>query len=91
MGNLPSDFVSSLGLPEEPVNALSIPTWAVHFSSVAEFIFAMGLVWQYAGVTGNEKWKGVTWGMLPSHASGVAACTYHFFFNAAVSNGGRVE
>ena len=21
------------------------------------------------------------WGMLPLHASGVAACTYHFFFN----------
>ena len=32
-------------------------------------------------VTGNEKWKGLTWGMLPLHASGLAACTYHFFFN----------
>jgi len=33
-------------------------------------------------VTGNEKWKGLTWGMIPLHASGVAACTYHFFYNA---------
>lgn len=79
IGNLPEGV---LGL-QEPVNALSIPTWAVHFSSVAEFIFAMGLVWRLAETTGNEKWKGLAWGMLPSHASGVAACTYHFFYNAA--------
>lgn len=39
------------------MNALSIPTWAVHFSSVFEFVFAMNLIWQYAAVTGNEKWK----------------------------------
>ena len=65
----------------EPVNALSIPTWAIHFSSVFEFLFAMGIIWDYAKVTNNEKWKGLTWGMLPSHASGLAACTYHFFYN----------
>lgn len=39
-------------------------------------------VWKYGEATGNEKWKGLAWGMVPSHASGVAACTYHFFFNA---------
>ena len=65
----------------EPANALSIPTWAIHFSSVFEFLFAMGIIWDYAKVTNNEKWKGLTWGMLPSHASGLAACTYHFFYN----------
>jgi len=82
-GALPSDFVASLGLPHaEPDNALSVPTWAVHFSSVFEFVFAMNLVWRYAEATGKEEWKGLAWGMLPSHASGVAACTYHFFFNA---------
>jgi len=48
---------------------------------VFEWLFAMQLVWKYAGVTGNEKWKGLTWGMLPLHASGLAACTYHFFYN----------
>jgi hypothetical protein len=65
----------------EPANALSIPTWAIHSSSVIEWIFAMGLIWNYSDVTGNEKWKGLTWGMLPLHASGCAACTYHFFYN----------
>jgi hypothetical protein len=65
----------------EPVNALSIPTWAIHFSSVIEYLIAMSLVWKYAEVTGNEKWKGLTWGMLPLHASGICACTYHFFYN----------
>ena len=65
----------------EPENALSIPTWAIHFSSVIEYLIAMNLVWKFSDVTGNEKWKGLTWGMLPLHASGICACTYHFFYN----------
>lgn len=65
----------------EPANALSIPTWAIHFSSVFEFLVAMQLVWEFSKATDNEKWKGLTWGMLPLHASGICACTYHFFFN----------
>ena len=82
-GNLPAETVNGLSWAThpEPVNALSIPTWAIHFSSVYEFLFAMGVIWKFAEATGNEKWKGLTWGMLPLHASGVAACTYHFFYN----------
>jgi hypothetical protein len=41
----------------------------------------MDIIWNYSKTTGNETWKGLTWGMLPLHASGVAACTYHFFYN----------
>jgi len=41
----------------------------------------MGVIWKFADVTGNPKWRGLTWGMLPLHASGIAACTYHFFYN----------
>jgi hypothetical protein len=85
-GDLSSDM--TLSLPwvthSEPINALSIPTWAIHFSSVIEYLIAMNLVWKYAEVTGNEKWKGLTWGMLPLHASGICACTYHFFYNPSV-------
>lgn len=82
-GDLPADAVAALPWVShaEPVNALSIPTWAIHFSSVFEFLFAMSLIWDFAEATGNEKWKGLTWGMLPLHASGIAACTYHFFYN----------
>jgi hypothetical protein len=83
LGNLESNPLEGI-LPfarAEPVNALSIPTWAIHFSSVFEWLFAMGMVWTYAKATGNEKWKWLTYGMLPLHASGVAACTYHFFYN----------
>jgi hypothetical protein len=68
----------------EPVNALTIPTWFIHFSSVLEFLVAMELVWKFSEATDNEKWKGLTWGMLPLHASGICACTYHFFYNASV-------
>jgi len=65
----------------EPLNALSIPTWFIHWSSVFEYLFAMNLVWRYSETTGNQAWKGLTWGMLPLHASGICACTYHFFYN----------
>jgi Protein of unknown function (DUF2499) len=83
IGDLPTDMTASLPwvTHPEPDNALSIPTWMIHFSSVFEYLFAMNLVWQYAETTGNEKWKGLTWGMLPLHASGICACTYHWFYN----------
>jgi hypothetical protein len=83
IGDLPADTVFSLPwvVHTEPENALSIPTWAIHFSSVFEYLFAMQLIWDYAEITDNPKWKGLTWGMLPLHASGICACTYHFFYN----------
>ncbi|BDA50852.1 probable Ycf49-like protein [Coccomyxa sp. Obi] len=65
----------------EPTNALSLPTWAIHISSTVEWGTAMLLFWRYAEVTGNERWKGLTWGMLPLLGGAMAACTYHFFYN----------
>jgi hypothetical protein len=83
LGDIPADITMQLPwlAHNEPINALSIPTWAIHFSSVLEYLFAMNLVWKYSETTGNESWKGLTWGMLPLHASGICACTYHFFYN----------
>jgi hypothetical protein len=82
IGNLDAATVAAAGFSHtEPSNALSIPTWAIHFSSVYEYLFAMSLVWQLAETTNNERWKGMTWGMLPLHASGICACTYHIFYN----------
>ncbi|KAL9231070.1 hypothetical protein vseg_006337 [Gypsophila vaccaria] len=66
----------------EPANALSLPTWAVHVSSVAEWIIAMALVWQYGQRPGNETWKGLSWGMVPLLGGAMCACTWHFFYNA---------
>jgi hypothetical protein len=77
VGNLPVSL-----WPAEPVNALSIPTWIIHTSSLVEWLVAMGLAWRYADVTSRPEWKGVTWGMLPLHTSGIIACTYHLFYNA---------
>ncbi|KAK9907724.1 hypothetical protein WJX75_008776 [Coccomyxa subellipsoidea] len=65
----------------EPSNALSLPTWAIHISSTVEWATAMLLFWRFAEVTGNERWKGLTWGMLPLLGGAMAACTYHFFYN----------
>ena len=39
-------------LHAEPLNALSLPTWAIHVSSTVEWGAAMYLVWRYAEVTG---------------------------------------
>ena len=55
-------------------------------SSLIEWLVAMGLIWEYADVSGNKKYKGLTWGMVPCHASGIAACTFHLFYNPSVLN-----
>jgi hypothetical protein len=73
---------SALELHAEPANALSLPTWAIHVSSVTEWVAAMLLMWRYAEVTGNARWKGMAWGMMPSLGSAMAACTWHFFYNS---------
>ena len=130
LGNLPTAV-----WPAEPLNALSIPTWIIHTSSLVEWLVAMGLAWRcappllpprrpaaatarhlsavvqpasqsslpgaslrtvylrsppprrvrthrYADLSGTPEWKGVTWGMLPLHTSGIVAVTYHLFYNA---------
>jgi hypothetical protein len=77
IGNLPASL-----WPAEPENALSVPTWIIHTSSLVEWLVAMGLAWRYAEVSGQPRWRGVTWGMLPLHTSGIIACTYHLFYNA---------
>lgn len=84
LGNLSPPLVKRLPWVRhvEPDNALSIPTWMVHFSSVFEYLFAMNLIWRYAHSTGNERWKLLTWAMVPLHASSICAVTHHFFYNA---------
>lgn len=76
----------ALSLHAEPSNALSLPTWIIHVSSLFEWLAAMGLVWQYSNITGNSRWKGLVWGMVPLHTSGLCACTYHLFYNAPALN-----
>ncbi|XP_060207214.1 uncharacterized protein LOC132635026 [Lycium barbarum] len=66
----------------EPSNALSLPTWAIHVSSVVEWITAMALVWQYGEKSGNASWKGLSWGMVPLLGGAFCACTWHFFYNS---------
>jgi len=65
----------------EPVNALSVPNWVVHWSTVLEFFFAMSLAWQYADASGNPRWKGLTWGMFSSSISSVCALVFHVSYN----------
>lgn len=78
IGNI--DILSSL-LHIEPSNALSLPTWAVHSSSILEWLIAMKLIWEHATTSGNPRWKGMTLAMIISHVSGLCACTFHFFYN----------
>lgn len=62
-------------------NALTVATWIIHVSSLVEFLVAMGFCWRWADASNNPKWKGLTWGLLPLHSSGITACTYHLFYN----------
>ncbi len=41
----------------------------------------MGFAWRWADIVQNPKWKGLTWGLIPLHSSGITACTYHLFYN----------
>ena len=75
-------MLTTMTIHMEPANALSLPTWAVHTSSVMEWALAMRLMWTYGDVSGNPRWKGMTWGMLPCLGSAMCACTWHFFYNA---------
>jgi Protein of unknown function (DUF3593)/Protein of unknown function (DUF2499) len=78
--DLPTADVLSPPHPE-PDNALTVATWIIHISSLVEFLVAMGFCWRWADVTQNPTWKGLTWGLLPLHSSGITACTYHVFYN----------
>ena len=78
--DLPFTF-DTLGANKEPDNALTIATWIIHISSLVEFLVAMGFCWRWATVVDNKTWKGLTWGLLPLHSSGITACTYHLFYN----------
>lgn len=46
-----------------------------------EFLVAMGFAWRWADIVENPRWKGLTWGLIPLHSSGITACTYHLFYN----------
>lgn len=69
------------GANPEPDNALTVACWIIHVSSLVEFLVAMGFCWRWADVVENPRWKGLTWGLLPLHSSGITACTYHLFYN----------
>ena len=88
--DIPHDVLSSLStttttnplLHEEPSNALTVGCWIIHVSSLVEFLVAMGFAWRWADIVQNPKWKGLTWGLIPLHSSGITACTYHLFYNS---------
>lgn len=63
------------------MNALSIPTWVIHISSVIEWIAAIWLVWIYSEVSRNPAWRGLAIAMLPLLISAMCACTWHYFDN----------
>lgn len=63
------------------MNALSLPTWFIHVSSVVEWVVAIFLAWRYAEVTAQKVWRWMAWGMLPSLLGAMCALTWHFFDN----------
>ena len=41
----------------------------------------MGFAWRWSDVVKNPTWKGLTWGLIPLHSSGITACVSHLFYN----------
>ncbi|MEB3233317.1 MAG: DUF2499 domain-containing protein [Leptolyngbyaceae bacterium] len=64
------------------MNALSIPTWIIHVSSVIEWIVAIWLIWSYADLIQKPAWRTLSFGMLPALISAMCACTWHLFDNS---------
>jgi len=64
-----------------PMNALSIPTWIIHISSVIEWVVAISLIWKYGELTQNHSWRGFALAMIPALISALSACTWHYFDN----------
>jgi len=86
IGAVAPSVVSGELLASEPGNALSLPTWAVHVSSVTEWALAMKYVAGHADRCKNAKWRNLTLAMSPFLASGITACTFHAFYNPASIN-----
>jgi hypothetical protein len=63
------------------MNALSIPTWVIHISSVIEWIAAIWFIWLYAEVSQVNAWRYLAIAMFPALVSAMCACTWHFFDN----------
>ncbi|MGL5795289.1 MAG: DUF2499 domain-containing protein [Waterburya sp.] len=64
------------------MQALSIPTWIVHVSSVLEWTAAIYYIWQYGEITGDRSWYTLSFAMLPALVGAMCACTWHFFDNS---------
>lgn len=61
------------------MNALSLPTWMVHISSVIEWTVAIFLIHSYGAH--QRGWYWLSLGMLPALVSALCACTWHLFDN----------
>ena len=73
----------------EPGNALSLPTWVIHASSLIEWLAAMSRP-EPRGRKETPELQRVDVGYGYFHASGLAACTFHVFYNSRLSIRGRV-
>lgn len=80
--DIPASQIPWVATHPEPENALTIACWIIHVSSLVEFLVAMGFCWRWAEVSDNPRWKGLTWGLIPLHTSGITACTYHLLYNS---------
>jgi hypothetical protein len=65
------------------IGLLSIPNWLIHFASIAEWGFAMGLFYVLGRRTGNLWLKIMPLAMLPYMLSGWCAIFYHISLDTA--------
>ena len=69
------------------MHALSLPTWWIHITSVAEWMVAIAAVVTLGRVRGEGGWRWLALAMVPALTSAMAACTWHLFDNSAALDG----
>jgi len=63
------------------MNALSLPTWIIHISSLIEWMIAIALIWKLGERTQNPRWANLAWAMLPALLGGTAVVVWHYCDN----------
>jgi len=69
------------------MHALSLPTWWIHITSVAEWMVAIAAVVALGRLRGEGGWRWLGLAMVPSLTSDMAACTWHLFDNSPALDG----
>ena len=69
------------------MHALSLGTWWIHVTSVAEWLLAIFAIQAFGRQRREPGWRWLSLAMVPALVSAMAACTWHLFDNPPALQG----